>query len=268
MRLIVRVADYGMTDSITDGTIKSIRDGIVTDVGLMTNDHDHAKRAVEEVLRYPHVSIGQDLNLVSGRPASDPKDIPSLVDEDGIFISSVERKKRDLYDIPYDEIYRECKAQVERFIKLVGRKPAYITGHSLSTPEVLKAMDAMRKEYDVDEDIFANEDIVTAVRWYYKHQTIDPDDRKPSYTLDDQAATDVEEHFLNELGFDIKGTRFGLLPTHCGYCDGELLDMSSFSVIRGREVEALCSPKVKKWIEDNDIELINYDEYVAQRGER
>ena len=81
MKLIVRGADYAMTDSITDGCLRAARCGILTDVGLMTNNAAQARYAVNELKKYPHVSVGQDLNLVSGLPASDPKDIPALVDE-------------------------------------------------------------------------------------------------------------------------------------------------------------------------------------------
>lgn len=75
MKLIVRGADYAMTDSITDGCLRAARCGILTDVGLMTNNAAQARYAVNELKKYPHVSVGQDLNLVSGLPASDPKDI-------------------------------------------------------------------------------------------------------------------------------------------------------------------------------------------------
>ena len=77
MKLIVRGADYAMTDSITDGCLRAARCGILTDVGLMTNNAAQARYAVNELKKYPHVSVGQDLNLVSGLPASDPKDIPA-----------------------------------------------------------------------------------------------------------------------------------------------------------------------------------------------
>ena len=73
MKLIVRGADYAMTDSITDGCLRAARCGILTDVGLMTNNAAQARYAVNELKKYPHVSVGQDLNLVSGLPASDPK---------------------------------------------------------------------------------------------------------------------------------------------------------------------------------------------------
>ena len=267
MKLVVRAADYAMTDSITDGCLKAIRDGILTDVGLMTNNYQYAKRAVDEVLKFSHVSIGQDLNLVSGLPASDPASIPSLVDENGVFLSSSYRKKHNRFDIPYEEAYAEMKAQVERFIELTGRKPSYIAGHSLATPEVLSAMENIAKEYGVLYDCFSLGDLPVGNRWYYKNQVVDPQDRKPTYSLEDQAKTDVVAHILNgELNLDPTNTEYAMLATHCGYCDGELLNMSTFSVIRGREVEALCSPLVKHWIDDNHIELINFDQYLFLRS--
>ena len=266
MKLIVRAADYAMTDSITDGCLKAIRDGILTDVGLMTNNAEHAQRAVREVQKYPHVSIGQDLNLVSGIPASDPRLIPRLVDEKGQFLSSSFRKKQNQFDIPYSEIIQEMKAQVDRFIEWVGRKPVYITGHSLATPEVLRGMEEICEMYGIFYDCFSQPDLPTGNRWYYKHQKVDPNDRKPVFTLQDQANTDVVAHIINgELNLDPEHQEFALLATHCGYCDGELLNMSTFSVIRGREIEALCSPQVREWIEKNSIELINFQDYLDQR---
>lgn len=154
MKLIVRAADYAMTDSITDGCLKAIRDGILTDVGLMANNAEHARRAIVEVKKYPHVSIGQDLNLVSGIPASNPNLIPSLVDSHGRFLSSSMRKKMNLFDIPYSEIIQEMKAQVDRFIAWVGQKPVYITGHSLATPEVMRGMEEICKTYGIVYDCF------------------------------------------------------------------------------------------------------------------
>lgn len=266
MQLIVRAADYGMTDSITDGCLKAARDGILTDVGLMTNNYTQAKRAVEEMKKYPHVSFGQDLNLVSGLPASDPADIPSLVDENGIFISSTRRKMENLFDIPYEECYREMKLQIEWFIELVGKKPCYLAGHSLSTPEVDKAMEDLAKEYGILLDPFSQPGLPVGERWYYKNMKVDPNDRKPAYSLEAQGATNVTEHIISGgCKFDLSG-RFAMLATHCGYCDGELQKMSTFSVIRGRELEALCSPAIREWIRENGIELINYDQYLAQRG--
>lgn len=267
MKLVVRAADYAMTDSITDGCIKAIRDGILTDVGLMTNNYIYAKRAVEKLKKYPNVSIGQDLNLVSGISVLDPQEIPYLTGGKGRFLTSVERKKGNLFNIPYDEAYREMKAQVERFIELVGRKPSYIAGHSLSTPEVDKAILDICKEYDIVWDCFNQENLRVGERWYFKNIIVDTNDRKPSYGLKEQSETDVVNHIIqNECLFDFNKDQYGMLATHCGYCDGELLNMSTFSVIRGRELEALCDSKVIQWIKDNNIKLINFDDFKKENG--
>ena len=267
MKLIVRAADYAMTDSITDGCLKAIRDGILSDVGLMTNNYKYAKRAVAELKKYPHVSIGQDLNLVSGLPASDPKDIPHLVDENGVFISSSQRKKTNKYDIPYAEAYKEMKLQIERCIELVGKKPVYLMGHSLSTPEVDKAMEDLAKEYDILLNCFEIEGLKVADRWYYQNMQVNPNDPKPAYSLDCQADTDVTEFVVSgKCGLDPINDQYAFLPTHCGYCDGELLGMSTFSIIRGKELEMLCAKETKKWIEDNGIELINYETFLKEIG--
>lgn len=84
MKLIVRGADYAMTDSITDGCLRAARCGILTDVGLMTNNAAQARYAVNELKKYPHVSVGQDLNLVSGCPPA-TEGHPALVVENGFY---------------------------------------------------------------------------------------------------------------------------------------------------------------------------------------
>jgi predicted glycoside hydrolase/deacetylase ChbG (UPF0249 family) len=95
---------------------------------------------------------------------------------------------------------------------------------------------------------------------------VDPNDRKPSYGLAEQGATDVIGHILSGgCEFDFNAP-YAMLATHCGYCDGELQNMSTFSVIRGRELEALCSPKIKEWVKANGIELISFDQYLAEHA--
>lgn len=261
MKMIVRCADYGMTDSITDGALKAIRDGILTDVGLMTNSNA-GLRAALLIKPFQHVSIGQDLNLVSGTPATDPSLIPTLVGEDGQFISSVERKKRQLFNVSYEDAYLEMDNQIKRFIFLIGRKPCYLTGHSFNTPATDAATNDLRKKYNITADCFFMPDLFLGKRWYYQGMDIKPGDRKPEYSLEMQGKTDVEEFVLSGK-CEFEGHDFTFLATHCGYCDGELMKMSTFSVIRGKELEMLCSPKIRKWISEQKIELINFDEYLS-----
>ena len=81
-----------------------------------------------------------------------------------------------------------------------------------------------------------------------------------------QNSIDVTDHIISgDCKFDfIK--KYGLIRTHCCYCDGELLKMSTFSVVRRKELEALCSQEVKNWINKNNIELINFDLYFEEHN--
>jgi hypothetical protein len=40
--------------------------------------------------------------------------------------------------------------------------------------------------------------------------------------------------------------------------------MSSYSVIRAKEMYALCSPRFREWVEKNQVELINFDQFKAE----
>ena len=80
MKLIVQSDDLGITEAVSCGIERGIRDGVVTCTGLFSN-MPAAEFAVNLIRPYPNVCLGQDINLVAGRPVSDPADIPSLVQE-------------------------------------------------------------------------------------------------------------------------------------------------------------------------------------------
>ena len=56
------------------------------------------------------------------------------------------------------------------------------------------------------------------------------------------------------------------MPSAKSWMRCDLQNMSTFSVIRGRELEALCSPKIKEWVKANGIELISFDQYLAEHA--
>ncbi|WP_315067734.1 ChbG/HpnK family deacetylase [uncultured Clostridium sp.] len=61
MKLIVRTDDLGLADEVNHGIFKSIKDGIVTSTGLMTN-MPNAKGDYNLIKEFKHVSIGQHSN--------------------------------------------------------------------------------------------------------------------------------------------------------------------------------------------------------------
>lgn len=269
MKLIVSAADYAMTESITDGCIRAMRDGILTDVGLMTNNLKYAARAAKEVKKYPHVSVGMDINLVSGVPCTDPELIPTLVDENGIFVKSVVRSRiaqetGRVQQMDYDEVYLETENQVKRFIELIGEKPAYMSGHSYDEAVAMKAVEAICRKYDIP---WKYEQKLGLLRpspmWYAPPAGEKAFSKERFSSADYQRSIDVVNFIVEDKGHILKN-KYSLLRMHVGYTDSDLYQMSTFHDIRPIEMSALCDSRVKKWVEDNHIELINYRDFFKE----
>lgn len=274
MKLVVSVADYGMTEGITDGAIRAIRDGIVTDVGIMTNNPS-STRAAEEIKRYPHISVGMDVNIVSGIPVTCPSLVPSLVDENGVFIKSVVRNKLGLLEIPYKEVYLEVENQVKRFMELFGYKPVYLLGHSWRSDNYIKASIEVGRKYNIPTNVGACKEL-NIIGFEKYCGIVRP--TKSYYTINDKGTVDKEAfnegHYqrkIDVVGFitedrgDILKNEYSLLRMHIGYPDSDLYQMSTFNDCRCIETSAVCSQEVKQWVKNNNVQLINYSQFFKEK---
>lgn len=229
-KLIINADDYGISEAVSLGILKTYREGVVTSTTCMMNMPD-IDWALEQAKQYPGLALGVHLNLSAGKPLTDGK---SFIDENGIFCKHHNHPKYDL-----DEVYRECKCQIERFIKLSGMQPTHLDSHHhialeedhfpilmklaceydvpvrLRDPkdsrfEFIKVMDKMFVKEDVDSDIF-----------------------------------DREEEMIEWM-------------CHPGFVDQTIYQMSSYHLPRTEEVVYFTSQEVKEKIEEKGIELINY----------
>lgn len=157
-----------------------------------------AEFAVRLISPYSHVCLGQDINLVAGRPCADPAQIPSLVQEDGFFKTSGMHRTRDAADGNQDHvILRDClievEAQILRFMDLTGKKPEYLHSHSYSTPATWRAMEIMGETYGIPlvRDLLARYNVSRlASSW----------NKKP-FTLEEQMKADPMECILGDREF-------------------------------------------------------------------
>ena len=267
MRLIIKGDDLGWTDGVNAGIEKCARDGILTATGCMPN-MPCAKRGIEMLQKYPHVSIGQHTNVVIGRPCADPKDIPHMVEEDGTFHSSRYYRKQmeDITSLEkdvlpyYGEAVIEIRAQLNRFIEITGCKPAYLEGHAIPSPTFEKALKDIAEEEGIIylDIVFDDEDPVYGV---YCPKDIGKAAMSVFY------ADDKFAQFKADVIGDITSDHFKILSHdtarllfHPGFVDEDIMEQSSFNGIRMRDCMALCSDEVKSWIVENDIELINYSQ--------
>ncbi len=248
-RIIVRADDLGYSEGVNLGIEKSVRNGIVTSVGLMANMEaaQHGVELVEDL----SFCLGLHCNISAGRPLINPELIPSLVDENGYFKASKLYREADNDFVVYEEVLLEIQAQYNRFVELTSHKPCYMDVHAVYSKNFYQAVADVAKKHGVDYDLFnldqpnhfRNTDIYVSM-----------ESTKPDYdplTAFKQAA--IEKYPKHAVGMFI---------VHPGYLDAYLLKNSSLLNQRAYELEMLVSQEVKDWIQDNQIELISYSDLI------
>ncbi len=265
MKLLFQSDDYGITEGVACGALKGIRDGLVRNTGLFVN-MPSSKFAADQIKDYPQCCFGIDINLVAGRPVSPIDQVPSLVKPSGEFFTSgeiVAKSNVSLMDIsndqvendpyPFEETLIEAENQVKRFIELVGRKPGYIQGHSLMTPNITKAIETLAAKYEIPSTMnFLKENNFhwVTINWYLR-----------PFPVEKQLETDVEESALKVIS-EVLEHENSFLVSHVGFVDEDLFRCSTYTVIRAKDLQMACSPRMKAFIEENNVELVRYDDFV------
>lgn len=260
MRLVIQSDDYGITEAVSLGILKGIRDGLVTSTGLFAN-MPFAGEAARMIREFPQVCLGEDINLVSGRPCADPGTIPSLVRPDGSFKTSGMHRQEDARDggqghVLYEDCLKEIKAQVQRFMELTGRKPEYLHGHSYTSLEIRRAMEEVADQYNIR--------VVHRLAEQGKLTKLKSGWNKKPFSLEDQLKADPLSYIRGMEELPAEGT--GLLITHCGYVDAGLFDVSTYTLIRTRDLAAVTSSELKEWVREHGIELISYRDLGEEGG--
>ena len=120
-RLIVNADDYGLTRGVSEGILAAHRHGIVTSATvLVTADPDPGQVAAA---RDAGLGLGLHVNLTLGTPLTRGR---SLVDGGGRFVRD---PRRAAAGADPRDVRREMEAQVERFERLVRRRPTHLDSH-------------------------------------------------------------------------------------------------------------------------------------------
>ncbi|MCH3962266.1 MAG: ChbG/HpnK family deacetylase [Solobacterium sp.] len=254
IELILRADDIGYSEAINYGIAKTVKDGLIGSAGLMCN-MPYAAQGVE-LLNGTDVCLGQHTNVCLGTPCADPSLIPSLVQADGQFKSS--RRYREAYKqgmdlIKVDEAVIEVEAQYIRFKALTGKKPEYFEAHAIASENLQKALRIVANRYDlplndmnpmVENGLFKGHPI-HALPMQSMEEKYDP-------------LTCLKNGILNHVRTDMPN----VFVCHPGWLDQYLLNHSSLTINRTKEVDMLCSTETKQWLEKNNVRLIKYRDIV------
>ena len=249
-QLLIRADDIGYSYGVNVGIARAVHEGLVRSVGVMPNMPE-AARGVEWV-RNADIAIGQHTNVCLGTPCSDPASIPSLLDENGQFKSSKTYREafaRGEDFVNFDEAVAEAEAQLTRFTEITGREPDYFEAHAVASENLNRAIEHVAHAHG------------------YRHQAISFDPAKPVIC----GATPVHMVMRSmKPGYDpaaaIRETVEAMGPDetvvficHPGYLDQFILNTSSLTTDRTKEVDALISPELRIWLEAQpDLKLVDY----------
>lgn len=267
MKLLVQADDFGFTKATTYGAVEGIDHGILTCSGFFTN-MPSSEFAAKYIRERPDFCFGMDFNITNGSCVSNPSEIPHLVNENGEFIRSnirlkdprfqTEKGRREMF--PYDEVYRELIAQYERFIELTGRKPRYLQSHSLSHENYL---DAIRHLAQVERLPYAM-DVLEEYKFEF-YTDYHENESTMKKIFDPMAQVNRSPlKMLLERKEELLKYEYVFIGGHAGYVDAELFQLSTCSIERCKDLELVLSEEVKKWIYENHIQLITYDDLLGK----
>lgn len=149
-KIIVTADDYGMCDAVDKAIDAGIENGVITTTNVMLN-METLENAADLRQRYPHISVGVHWNVTTGRPVCNPEQIPTLVDENGVFWPITVFKKRyskGLID-PKD-LKTELEAQYMLFQKKCGHADYWNTHENSALHlKAFSVFAAVAKKYDI-----------------------------------------------------------------------------------------------------------------------
>ena len=113
MNLILHSDDFGLHKDINRAILEAAGQGVLTSTSLLVNG-PAAREAMEEVKSYPLLGVGIHLNILRGKPLSDPTEIPTLVDSEGLFLNSAWRLllRSAAGKVSTNHVYKEYRRQI------------------------------------------------------------------------------------------------------------------------------------------------------------
>ena len=244
-KLLVRADDLGYSEAFNYGLARAVKSGIVRSVGVMPNMEwaEHGVRLLDgtDVIFTVHANICQ------GKPITDPKQIPSLVDENGEFKDkSLYREAKEDF-VVLEEVVMEVEAQYLRLVELTGKKPYMIEAHAVPSNNFNRALGIVAKKYGVESMQFVPGRGPKIGNTIFKFSM---DSGNPDYNPFESMKKAMNQEFAEDEAM--------LMVLHPGYVDEYVLTTSYITTQRALEVAFAINPEVPKWCEENGVQLLTY----------
>jgi predicted glycoside hydrolase/deacetylase ChbG (UPF0249 family) len=266
-RLIINADDLGYDNGVVKGILDLHRAGLITSTSCMTN-MPAWHLAAATLREQPDLGAGVHLVMNEGHPVLPAKRVPALIGADGRFLND-HQILRSLRRRTTAQLRAEFRAQIERFIRDVGRPPDHLDNHcavSYVRPDRFRVTLELAREYDLpirapfgddlDEQAEAmarhNKLPPWLVRWMgarYRHRVDRTRIRRPNTFIQhfSMPGNRTPEYLVSVLD----GLRDGWvseLLAHPGYDGGW----------REEDLRALQDSRVRERLGQDDIELVSF----------
>ena len=158
--LIINADDFGRAHACNEGTLRSLKEGVVSSTTLMV-PCPWALHAMQMLSDHPAISFGVHLTVISDVPLyrwgslTSREKVPSLIDEAGFFYS-YERIPEFLAQVKLSELEVEFRAQIEAVLA-TSLKPTHLDWHCLyngGRADIFEMTVKLAKEYGLAVRVF------------------------------------------------------------------------------------------------------------------
>ena len=278
--VIINADDFGLCHGVNQGIILAHQKGILTSATLMANTPGF-EEAVELSKENKKLGVGIHLNIVRGEPLLAADKVRTLLSNEGRFFSSVFLLLRKLASkkVNLQDIEREFRAQIEKALK-AGITPSHFDSekHIHCLPSIFKIVLKLGKEYGIRKVRYINE------------YCFSPRNFRTANSFFRSLFCALMKKKVRESGLVITDRFYGIcnrgymaaqrlkkiltnldeataeIMVHPGYITQELKDLERrvgsyyINKYRENELEALLDAELKKIVQSQKIQLINFNE--------
>jgi len=244
MKLILNADDFGLSSSINRGILECIESGLITSTTMMMNT-PYTEEAINLAKAHNLKNVGIHLNLTYGKSVLPSSEVPSLVDEKGVFHYVCMLG----YYTQYVDAKKELRAQIEKFLDS-GLRPTHLDHHHYfnEIPNILRAYHELAEEYNLP---------VRSMDENARNLA-----RKRGLKTTDEFSFAFHGNGVDISTFEVLKTLFWNkdisleVLTHVGYLDDYTRNQTNY-LRREDEIDVLKLAKEQGYFDD--VELVNFD---------